>query len=133
MIYLFVGKSLQLRFTKCITESIKWPSLFLVKASATLMIDFEMMQKPRKIVSSLRLFLSYYTPSPLLPSYDIEIFPFYIVRPSTSSLLSLVIVTRNVPELASVRHFSHGAYSTCGSRQFCDLSQRRVLNYTLMG
>ena len=69
-------------------------------------------------MSSLRLFLSYYTPSPLLPSYDIEIFPFYIVRPSTSSLLSLVIVTRNVPELASVRHFFMARIPRAGHASF---------------
>lgn len=69
-------------------ESIKLCRRLLVnKARATLMIDFETMQKPKKIASSLRLFLSYRPPPP--PARGIEIFPFYIARPSTSSPSSL--------------------------------------------
>lgn len=95
-------------------ESIKSHTSSLVnKPRATLIIDFEMMQKPKKIASSLCLFLSYYS-----PSCDMEIFPFYIVRPSTSSLLSLVIVTRNVFELAPAHHFFVARIPRAGHASF---------------
>lgn len=91
-------KNLQLRFTKCITNpSNRRCRLALIKLDVTLMVDFETMQKPKKIASLRSLHYAH----------------FYLITPSLAASRFFLSISRVLPPPPSCLSSSFHESRTC--------------------